>query len=184
MTAETKRAFNAKLEYAGLGVMDELSFSILDAVEKNHSISKAARKLRSSYKFVWGRMGEMERTLKQPVVAAWRGGYKGGGGARLTPFGTALLKEYHRAKEYVTEVMNDTEYWEAIGLKISARNRLKGSVKDIVKGVVTASVKIELKTPVTITTVITKEAAEDLNIKLGDTVEAVIKSTDVMIAKE
>ncbi len=52
------------------------------------------------------------------------------------------------------------------------------------KGPVASKIKITIQTPVTITAVITKEAVEDLEIKTGDTVEAVIKSTEVMIAKE
>jgi molybdopterin-binding protein len=37
--------------------------------------------------------------------------------------------------------------------------------------------------PVTITSVITKEAVEDLDIKVGDEVTAIVKSTEIMIAK-
>ena len=44
--------------------------------------------------------------------------------------------------------------------------------------------KVEINTPTTITALISTEAAEDLNIKTGDNVEAVIKATEVMIAKE
>ncbi|MCX6659190.1 MAG: TOBE domain-containing protein, partial [Candidatus Bathyarchaeota archaeon] len=52
------------------------------------------------------------------------------------------------------------------------------------KGAVTSKVKIKIQVPATITAVITKEAVEDLNIELGDVVEAVIKSTEVMVGKE
>jgi molybdopterin-binding protein len=51
------------------------------------------------------------------------------------------------------------------------------------KGVITAKVKIEIKVPATITAVITKEAVEDLGVKVGDEITAVIKATEVMIAK-
>jgi molybdopterin-binding protein len=44
-------------------------------------------------------------------------------------------------------------------------------------------VKVEIKMPVTVTAVITKEAVEDLDIKVGDEVEAIVKSTEIMIAK-
>jgi molybdopterin-binding protein len=37
--------------------------------------------------------------------------------------------------------------------------------------------------PVTVTAVITKDAVEDLDIKVGDEVEAIVKSTEVIIAK-
>ncbi|MEM3793830.1 MAG: TOBE domain-containing protein, partial [Candidatus Bathyarchaeia archaeon] len=76
------------------------------------------------------------------------------------------------------------EYWEAVGLKISARNRLKGVVKSVEKGEVVAKVKLEIKAPAVITALISTEAVEDLDIKVNDEVEAVIKATEVMIAKE
>jgi molybdate transport system regulatory protein len=70
-----------------------------------------------------------------------------------------------------------------IQLKISARNRLKGKVVSVEKDGLMAKIKIEISTPASVTAVITKDAAEDLNLKVGDQVEAVIKSTEVMIAK-
>lgn len=69
-------------------------------------------------------------------------------------------------------------------LKISARNRLVGTVKNVEKGIITAKIKIEIATPATVTAIISKEATEELNIKTGDIVEAVIKATEVMVAKE
>jgi molybdate transport system regulatory protein len=95
-----------------------------------------------------------------------------------------LLKEYRRVEDYVGEVLRDEEYWEAAGLKISARNRLKGVVKSVEKGDVIAKVKMEIKASATITALISKEAAEDLNLRVGDKVEAVIKATEVLVAKE
>jgi len=72
----------------------------------------------------------------------------------------------------------------AAGLKISARNRLKGVVKGVEMGDIIAKVKLEVKTPAVVTALISREAVEDLKIKVGDSVEAVIKATEVMIAKE
>jgi molybdopterin-binding protein len=37
--------------------------------------------------------------------------------------------------------------------------------------------------PITITAVITKDAVDDLKLKVGDEVAAIVKSTEVMIAK-
>ncbi len=68
-------------------------------------------------------------------------------------------------------------------MKISARNRLRGSVKSVEKGVVTAKIEIEIAAPTIVTAVITKEATEELNIQVGDAVEAVVKATGVMVAK-
>lgn len=68
-------------------------------------------------------------------------------------------------------------------MKLSARNQFKGKIVSVEKGVITAKVKVEVKTPVTITAVITKEAVEDLDLKVGDEVQAITKSTEVLIAK-
>ena len=68
-------------------------------------------------------------------------------------------------------------------MKISARNQLKGKVTAVQKGDVTAIIKIKVKTPVTVTALITRESTEELNIKVGDEVEAIVKATEVMIAK-
>lgn len=69
-------------------------------------------------------------------------------------------------------------------MKISARNQIKGIVEKVDTGLITATVKIKLASSEIITSTITKEAVEELNIKVGDEVIAVIKSTEVMIAKE
>jgi len=69
-------------------------------------------------------------------------------------------------------------------LKISARNQFEGSVETVEKGVVTATVKIKVNGPVTITAIISKEAVEDLKLQRGDRAAAVIKATEVMVAKD
>ena len=61
---------------------------------------------------------------------------------------------------------------------------IKGKVTDVKLGEVMASVKIEVTEPGVITAVITRESAEALELAAGDDVEAVIKSTEVMVAKE
>ena len=69
-------------------------------------------------------------------------------------------------------------------MPISARNRIVGVVKAIEKGEVASTVKIEVANPATITAMITKEAVEELGLKVGDEVEAVIKATEVMVSKD
>ena len=70
-----------------------------------------------------------------------------------------------------------------ITLKLSARNRFVGTVENVEKGPITSLVKVKIKTPITITALISKEAAEDLALKSGDKVEAIIKATEVIVAK-
>ena len=69
-------------------------------------------------------------------------------------------------------------------LVLSTRNMLAGKVTEVEKGIITAKVKVEIEVPATVTAVITKEATEELAIKPGDKVIALVKATSVMIAKE
>jgi molybdate transport system regulatory protein len=172
------------LEYKGKPLLGKGGAQILEAIKEVKSISKAAKKVGMSYRYVWNYLAKIEKTLQEPIVQTYKGGRKGGGGAQLTNLGENLLREYKRVEGYVGEIIGDEEYWEAVGLKISARNRLKGTVQEVDKGVVTAKVKIKIEKPVVVTALISKEAVEELDIKAGDKVQAVIKATEVMVAKE
>jgi molybdopterin-binding protein len=68
-------------------------------------------------------------------------------------------------------------------MKLSARNMLAGKVVAVEKGQTTAHVKIEIGDGVVITASITNEAVDDLALKVGDSASAVIKASDVLVAK-
>ena len=178
-----KPSYKIWIEYKGKPVLGKGGAEILKQIEKEKSISKASKKLGMSYRYVWNYLRKMEKAIGEPVVETYRGGKSGGGGARLTSIGKSLLSEYRRVEGYLGEVLSDEEYWEAVGLKISARNRLKGKVMAVEKDVVTAKIKVKITVPTVVTALISREAAEELDIKVGDEVEAVIKATEVMIAK-
>ena len=67
-------------------------------------------------------------------------------------------------------------------MKLSARNILKGKVKQIKPGVVNTEVIVELPGGTEIVSVITKESVENLKLSKGKAVYAVIKASNVMIA--
>ena len=186
MLTKEKRKPSCKvwLEYEGEPILGRGGAEILEAVRGEGSISGAAKKVGMSYRYVWNYLNKMQRILEEPVVETFKGGRAGGGGARLTELGRSLLKEYRRVEGYVGEILVDEGHWEAVGLKISARNRLKGIVTEVKKGEVASKVKIEIGAPIVITSLISREAVEQLDIRAGDRVEAVIKATEVMIAKE
>jgi molybdopterin-binding protein len=84
----------------------------------------------------------------------------------------------------VETYVSGKELREVKVLKISARNRLKGKVSVIKKDGVMALVKIRVTEPAEITALISNESVEDLKIKVGDEVEAIVKATEVMVAKQ
>jgi molybdopterin-binding protein len=66
-------------------------------------------------------------------------------------------------------------------MKISARNALPGKIVEITKGSTTSHVRIDVK-GIIVTASITNEAVDELKLKVGDDVHAVVKSSDVMVA--
>jgi molybdopterin-binding protein len=74
------------------------------------------------------------------------------------------------------------KHMRRIKMKISARNMLKGKVKSIKPGVVNTEVIIELSGGENVTSIITKESAERLDLAVGKDVYAVVKASNVMIA--
>ena len=67
-------------------------------------------------------------------------------------------------------------------MKISARNRLKGTIIEITKGATTAHVRIDIGRGAIVTASITNEAVDELELKVGGSAYAVVKASDVMIA--
>ena len=68
-------------------------------------------------------------------------------------------------------------------MPLSARNHLKGEITDVLLGTVTALITVKVGNDI-IESVITKRSAEELKLKKGDKVTAVIKATEVMIQKD
>ena len=68
-------------------------------------------------------------------------------------------------------------------MTLSARNRPEGKITELQLGGVMAHVVIQVGNSF-IESVITRRSAVEMNLKIGDTVSAVIKSTEIMIEKQ
>ena len=68
-------------------------------------------------------------------------------------------------------------------MKLSARNQIKGKLVEVRKGQTTAHVRIDIGNGVIVTSSITNEAVDELALAVGDEAIAVIKASDVMVAK-
>jgi molybdopterin-binding protein len=69
------------------------------------------------------------------------------------------------------------------GMKISARNQLRGTVETVSLGLITARVGVRVGDNL-IESVITRQSVEEMNIKVGQQVTVIIKSTEVMLMVE
>lgn len=171
------------IEHQGKPILGKGGAEILREIEAQQSLSKAAAKLGMSYRYLWNYLQKMNKSLGEMVAETYKGGKNGGGGARLTPVGKELLDEYTRLEGCLGEFLACTNGSGVKFLKLSARNQFKGKILSVEKGVITSKIKVEIKLPATITAVITKESAEDLGLKVGDEVTAIVKSTEVIIGK-
>ncbi len=68
-------------------------------------------------------------------------------------------------------------------MKLSARNQLPGTVQEVHLGDIMARIVVKVGGDV-IESVITRQSAEELGLKQGDSVRVVVKSTEVMIQKD
>ncbi|TBW40316.1 transporter [Siculibacillus lacustris] len=67
-------------------------------------------------------------------------------------------------------------------MRFSARNILSGTILKVTRGATTAHVVVEVAPGRILTASITTEAVDDLDLRVGMAVAAVIKASDVMIA--
>ena len=70
-----------------------------------------------------------------------------------------------------------------VGMTLSARNKLHGQIEEIVLGDIMAHVVVRVGDNL-LESVITRRSAEELKLKKGDMVSAVVKATEVMILKD
>jgi molybdate transport system regulatory protein len=166
------------------GLLTPEMLGVLSSIESAKSLTRAAAEQGVSYRHLWSTVREMEASVGRRLVVAVRGGRGGGGGAKLTKYAQEMLRRYRVVSAGLQNVAGDEGFWESLGVKMSVRNRLKGRVVSVVLDEASAKVVIHVEGPVNVTSLITREAAEELQLKAGDLVEALVKSTEVMILKQ
>lgn len=67
--------------------------ALLEGIGRSGSLSQAARDLKMSYRRAWLLLGGTNAAFRRPVVTLSTGG-RGGGGAKVTPFGHELIATY------------------------------------------------------------------------------------------
>ncbi|WP_418594659.1 TOBE domain-containing protein [Ponticoccus sp. (in: a-proteobacteria)] len=69
-------------------------------------------------------------------------------------------------------------------MKISARNKLAGTVVGIEKDSVNSTVQIDLGGAVIVTAMITNASVEEMGLEIGKTAYAIVKASDVMVGAD
>lgn len=84
-----------RIDLAPAGALGPGKIHLLELIDEVGSISAAARAMRMSYRRAWLHIDSMNKCFRDPVVDAKLGG-RHGGGARLTPFGTEVVRRYRQ----------------------------------------------------------------------------------------
>ncbi len=176
-------SFHLSLEEGKHVVIDQTDALLLRGISETSSLKEGAKLADISYRNAWDRIQAIESSLGLTIVETKVGGATGGG-ASLTPAGVSLLSNFRKVRKYLFNALDEREYMAHASYKLSARNRLRVRITGIQKGDVTASLKMKVTAPATLTSIISTEAVEDLGLKEGDEAFAIIKSTEVILAKE
>ncbi len=185
---------NLTLEIFNQPFLLEKRIDLLIAIKRTGSISKAAIEVPMSYKAAWEAVESMNNLSTIPIVQRETGGV-GGGGTTLTPYGENLINTYeilrNEQKKFLQNLSQRTDIntgtlkdIRRLSMQISARNQIAGIVELISNGTVNAEVYIKLKSGYTMISVITNTAVNNLDLKLGDEVVAIFKSSTVLITTD
>lgn len=169
---------------------------LLEAIEAHGSISQAAKAVPLSYKAAWDAVDTMNNLADEPLVVRSTGG-RNGGGTSLTDYGRkavalyrALEAEYQAALDRLAAQMNDTQVGDfhefrrllkRMSMKTSARNQFAGTVIGLREGDVDFEVRLRLDAENELVAVITRESAENLDVKIGMEMSALVKTSSVLL---
>ncbi len=82
-----------KIRKEGNTVVNPEGVNLLRAIAETGSLITASAKVGVSYNKAWKTVEAINRTARKPLVEKLRGG-NGGGGARITDYGSFILGEY------------------------------------------------------------------------------------------
>lgn len=167
---------------------------LLEMIEEQGSITKAAKAVGISYKTAWDTMDAINNLSDKPLFVRMAGG-KSGGGTRLTDEGREVIRKYRVVLEEHEKFLANLskkigsaselyKFIKRISMKVSARNIFAGTVSELTKGAINAEVTLALKGGDKLVSVITNESIENLGLEVGTEAYAIIKASSVLIGKD
>lgn len=82
-----------RIDFEGNGRIGHGRIQLLELIGQHGSIAQAAKAMKMSYKRAWYLIDDFNSMFSDPLVERRHGG-RGGGAAKLTPFGAELVQHY------------------------------------------------------------------------------------------
>jgi molybdate transport system regulatory protein len=82
-----------RIDFDGERYIGHGRIQLLELIGEHGSIAQAAKAMDMSYKRAWYLMDDFNSMFADPLIERQHGG-RGGGAAKLTPFGTELVRQY------------------------------------------------------------------------------------------
>lgn len=161
--------------------------ALLQHIDEQGSITRAAKAAGMSYKAAWDAIDELNNLAARPLVERSAGG-RGGGGAQLSDEGRRVLRLYQRLQVLQAQVLEEAEDssdLDLIGrlmLRTSARNQLHGQVTAIHPQGRNDTIELTLPGDLRIQAQITRDSTQRLELQIGTTVVALIKAGWLQLA--
>ncbi|NBC47416.1 MAG: LysR family transcriptional regulator [Gammaproteobacteria bacterium] len=182
------------LSVGEVAFLGEARIALLEQIAAQGSITRAAKAAGMSYKAAWDAVDAMNNLAPKPVVATATGG-RGGGGARLTAEGRRLIDayrtiavEYQRFLDNLNAALGDPqaslEVLRRLALRTSARNQFIGRIVSVTVRTVDAEVEIAIQGDQRIVAGLTNESVEQLGLRPGRRVWALVKAVAVSVQRE
>jgi molybdate transport system regulatory protein len=184
----------------GRGFLGAGRIDLLEQIDVSGSISAAARTMGMSYKAAWDAIDAMNNLADQPLLIRQVGG-RHGGGTRLTEYGKGVITQYRAAEREHQRFMDmmrenlkhlglkdSTDGWNLIrrfAMRTSARNQFQGKVIGFTEGAVNDAITVDIGDGIAISSVVTHEAAESLDLlREGREVQVLIKASFVILCED
>lgn len=197
--AAPRFAARMTLDTDGGASLGETRVRLLEAIARHGSINQAAKAVPLSYKAAWDAIDTLNNLAPQPLVERVTGGRQGGG-TRLTDYGRrvvamyrALETEYQTVLDRVAAHLPDAgasdvcafrQLMRRASMRSSARNQFHGRIVGLRDGQVDYEVRLALDDATEIVAVITRASAENLGLRIGQEVLALVKSSSVLVATD
>ncbi|MCR4941745.1 MAG: TOBE domain-containing protein [Campylobacter sp.] len=164
--------------------------NLLKAVDETGSITKAAELVGISYKNAWDSLN----ITNGEAFLLRSEGMKKNSGSQLSLYAKKVLEIYDNLLNAQNEFLaksckklnidsTDIKNLNRLGLNLSARNQLNATITDIKSGAVNSQIIATLPNGEILSSNITLQSQNELELELGDEILLIFKAPSVMLAK-